>query len=182
MRGGALPPGILCAAVGLALASADCRSQRLGAFAVAIAAGAVVVGAGAAVIAAGAAVIGAGAAAWSPLPTRWTDAVFLGCWSSTVINSTSVLVGRPLGRNVAVMLAANSGMWVGAVIAVAGRKADLLWALPCTLTLLPASWVARRGGSIAVKVVSSWLIAIAVLAATLQFLPVTPGYLPDHME
>jgi hypothetical protein len=26
------------------------------------------------------------------------------------------------------------------------------------------------------------VIAIAVLAATLQLLPVTPGYLPDHLE
>ena len=170
MRGGALPPAILCTAIGLALASgsAEYRSQRLGVFTVVIAAGAVV--------------IGAGAVAWSALPTRWTDAVFLGCWSSTVINSMSVLMGRPLGRNAALLLAANSGMWAGAVTAVAGRKTDLLLALPCTLTLLPASWVARRGGSIAVKVVSSWLIAIAILAATLQFLPVTPGYLPDHME
>ena len=175
MRGGALPPAILCTAVGLALSSADCTSQRLGVFAVVIAAGAAVIGASAAVI-------GAGAVAWSPLPARWTDAVCLGCWSSTVINSMSVLVGRPLGRNPALLLAANSGIWAGAVVAVAGRNADLLLALPCTLTLLPASWVARRGGSIAVKVVSSWLIAIAILAATLQFLPVTPGYLPDHME
>jgi len=30
--------------------------------------------------------------------------------------------------------------------------------------------------------VSSWLIAIAVLAAALPYLPVTPGYLPDHLE
>jgi len=30
--------------------------------------------------------------------------------------------------------------------------------------------------------VSSWVIAIAALAATLQLLPVTPGYLPDHLE
>jgi hypothetical protein len=35
---------------------------------------------------------------------------------------------------------------------------------------------------IVVKVVSSWLIAVAVLAATLQFLPVTPGYMPDHLD
>jgi len=30
--------------------------------------------------------------------------------------------------------------------------------------------------------VSSWIIAIAVLAGTLQLLAVTPGYLPDHLE
>jgi len=31
-------------------------------------------------------------------------------------------------------------------------------------------------------VMSSWVIAVAVLALTLQLLPVTPGYLPDHLE
>jgi hypothetical protein len=30
--------------------------------------------------------------------------------------------------------------------------------------------------------VLAWLIVIALLGATLHFLPVTPGYLPDHME
>jgi hypothetical protein len=39
-----------------------------------------------------------------------------------------------------------------------------------------------RFGPLAIKVVSSWVIVIAVLAATLQVLPVTPGYLPDHLE
>jgi hypothetical protein len=32
------------------------------------------------------------------------------------------------------------------------------------------------------KVVSSWFLAIATLLAILQCLPVTPGYLPDHVE
>jgi hypothetical protein len=35
---------------------------------------------------------------------------------------------------------------------------------------------------LAPRIVSSWLIAVALLAATLQMLPVTPGYLPDHLE
>lgn len=93
-----------------------------------------------------------------------------------------VHVVRPLSRTSTLLLCSNTGIWAGAVISVAGHKVDLLLAIPCTLTLLPASWAVRRGGSIAVKIVSSWLIAVAILAATLQFLPVTPGYLPDHMD
>lgn len=31
-------------------------------------------------------------------------------------------------------------------------------------------------------IVGSWLVAIAALAAILRILPVTPGYLPDHVE
>jgi len=68
------------------------------------------------------------------------------------------------------------------VISLAGSRLDVLKALPCALIVLPASWVVRRYDSIPVKVVSSWVIAVAVLALTLQLLPVTPGYLPDHLE
>lgn len=161
MRGGALPPAILCAALGLVFGSAERRSWRLGIIALAVA---------------------AGAAAWVPLAPSWADVIFLGCWSSVVINAMRVHFARPPGRITMLVLCTNTGVWAGAVIAVAGRKADLLLALPGTLTLLPAGWAVRRGGSIAVKVVSSWLIAVALLAATLQFLPVTPGYLPDHMD
>lgn len=161
MRGGMLPPAILCAALGLALARADRKSWDPGIAVVTI-------------VACG--------GAWVRLPPAWTDTLFLGCWSSTVLNALFVHVARPLGRTLTLLLCFNTGVWVGAVISVAGRRPDLLWALPCMLTLLPASWAMQRGGSIAVKTVSSWLVAVAILAATLQFLPVTPGYLPDHMD
>lgn len=36
--------------------------------------------------------------------------------------------------------------------------------------------------TLAVKVASSWLIAVAILAVALKFLPVTPGYMPDHLQ
>jgi hypothetical protein len=55
-------------------------------------------------------------------------------------------------------------------------------ALPWALLVVPASLTVRWRLPVAIKVVSSWLIAVAALEATLQFLPVTPGYMPDHME
>lgn len=161
MRGGALPPATLCAALGLALTCVETRFWRLG------------------IITCAAVAL---AAAWIRLPAGWANAIFLGCWSSTALNSVRVHLVGPSGRTSTLLLCANTGIWTGAVISVAGRKADLLAALPCTLTLLPAAWAVRRGWSIAVQVVSSWLLAVAILAATLQFLPVTPGYLPDHMD
>jgi hypothetical protein len=48
--------------------------------------------------------------------------------------------------------------------------------------LAPAAWIIEWRKPIVIKVVSSWLIAVAALAATLQCLPVTPGYMPDHIE
>jgi len=50
------------------------------------------------------------------------------------------------------------------------------------LSLFPAAWIADRRVLIALRVVASWLIAVAMLGALLQLLPVTPGYVPDHME
>lgn len=40
----------------------------------------------------------------------------------------------------------------------------------------------HRGMRVALQVVASWFLAIALLVATLSFLPVTPGYEPDHLE
>jgi len=65
---------------------------------------------------------------------------------------------------------------------VSGSRLDLLKALPFVFDILARIVARARNASIPVKVVSSWVIAVAVLAATLQLLPVTPGYLPDHLE
>ncbi len=40
----------------------------------------------------------------------------------------------------------------------------------------------RRALLIVVGVISSWLMAIAVLLTLLKCLPILPGNLPDHLE
>jgi hypothetical protein len=40
----------------------------------------------------------------------------------------------------------------------------------------------NRKVSIVLAVAGSWLLAVLVLITTLHFLPVTPGYEPDHIE
>jgi len=99
-----------------------------------------------------------------------------------IATAANVHLVRGLPSWAALALSVNTGVWASAVVSVSGSRLDLLTALPCVLILLPASWVVARRAPIAVKVVSSWGIAVAVLAATLQLLPVTPGYLPDHLE
>lgn len=42
--------------------------------------------------------------------------------------------------------------------------------------------ILRRRLFLLLAVMSSWLIAIVLLMAVLRCLPVTPGYLPDHVE
>jgi hypothetical protein len=161
MRGGALPPALLCAALGLGLASAETKAVLLGL---------------------GALVVAACAIALAPVPAVWADDAFLGCWTSIIASAAIVHSPQTLRYKAAFAISLNAGVWTGALIALAPSKDELLEALPLALCAWPAAWARRRGQAIVLKVLASWLIAVAVLAATLQFLPATPGYLPDHMD
>ena len=97
-------------------------------------------------------------------------------------SAATVHGSRGLTDHEALALTVNAAVWTGAVLALAPSKVDLLEALPLALCAWPAAWVRRRGQLIVLKVLASWLVAVAMLGATLQLLPVTPGYLPDHME
>jgi hypothetical protein len=106
----------------------------------------------------------------------------LGCWIGVIATAACVYFIRGLGLFAALVLSLDAGIWASAVTSLSGSHLDLLKALPCLAIVSPASWLVRRDDAVPLKVVSSWLIAVAVLAITLQLLPVTPGYLPDHME
>ena len=161
MRGGMVPPALLFAALGLALAFAPQRTwgpSLLALFAT------------------------LGVFTFVPVPQTWLEGVFLGCWISVIATAATVHLARGLSAYAALGLSLNAGLWASVVVSMSGSRLDLLKALPWVLILFPASWVVGRYASIPVKVLSSWIIVIAILAATLQLLPVTPGYLPDHME
>lgn len=161
MRGGALPPSLVCAAFGVALGFAPRRGW----------AASLLVLTGTATM-----------LAMAPVPREWLEAVFLGCWTSVAASAAMVYLPRGLSSRGALALSFNAGFWSGAEIALAGSRLDLSKALLCALMPLPVALTVGRRVPIVLKVVSSWLIAVAFLAAALQFLPVTPGYLPDHLD
>lgn len=160
LRGGFLPPAILIAALGLVLAFIPLRRALL----------------------AGGVMLLATLAAWllSP-PLSWIEPIFVGCWLSVIM--TAGLVHRPLNLPPALILIAaiNVGVWAGLVTAVAGKGRDLGIALPFVLLLFVGRPIVARGWGIGVKVVASWLTAVAILA-TMVSLTSTPGYVQDHME
>jgi hypothetical protein len=160
MRLGVVPAALLFVALGLALAFAA-RSARVASLLALVATLAVFT--------------------FVPVPHAWLERVFLGCWIAVIATAACVHLRR-LGLFAALVLSVDAGIWASVVISLSGSRLDLLKALPCWLIIVPAAWVVRRYDSVPVKVVSSWVIAVAVLAITLQLLPVTPGYLPDHME
>jgi hypothetical protein len=160
VRGVALPTALLFAALGLSLGSAVRNAWAPAAIAL----------------------LAGLACAWFPVRPEWTDGIYLACWSSAIVTAASVhLVGGP-PRWLAVVLAMNAGIWAGAVAHLADSRTTLLLSLPSALVALPSAWAVRRRASIAIRIVASWIVAIAVLEAALQWLPVTPGYLPDHLE
>jgi len=160
LRGGALPPALLFAALAFALAFAP-RAMVLPAVVLAA--------------------LLAGAATALRLPTGSTEVAFLACWTVTVVAAASVHLPNGLPRAAAIVLAGLAGLAAGVIIRAAGTPLDLARAVPLLALVWPARWLRARGGGIGVKVVASWLIAVAILAATLPVVP-TPGYVPDHME
>jgi hypothetical protein len=161
LRGGALPPALLFAALGLALAFATPRARAYSLMLLCVTLTAL---------------------SFATFPPDWLETAFLGCWVSVVVTAAVVHLPRGPGMSGALVLSVNAGVWASGVIALSGTRLDLVEAVPCALLVLPAAWLVARRASIAVKVASSWLIAIAMLAAVLPFLPVTPGYMPDHLE
>lgn len=161
MRGAALPAALLCAALGLLLAFASWRAILCG-LALLVTTSVI-------------------AAHFIPVDGRMIELAFIGCWISMIVIAAGVHLPWQAPLWLTVAAAVDAGFWSGAVIAGEGARLDLARALPCVLIVIPARWIVGRGWQIGVKVVSSWLIAVALLAALLPT-AVTPGYVPDHMD
>lgn len=160
MRGGPLPPALIAAALGLALAYAPPKARVPAILVFCLAASAMTLLA---------------------LDAGIIEFVYLGCWASVIACAVSVHFPKWLQFRLVLGLALVSGGTAGAVLSLSGTSSDLLIALPCILTVVPAAWLVATSRGIVVKIVSSWLIAIALLSAALPLTP-TPGYEPDHME
>ncbi|CAN5715460.1 hypothetical protein BH11PSE1_BH11PSE1_05150 [soil metagenome] len=99
-----------------------------------------------------------------------------------VITAATVHLPKGLNGPLALVLSLNAGVWCGAVIAAAGAPLDLAKAAPWVLLAFPGTWVVARGWGVGIKVLASWLVAVAILGAALQTTTPTPGYVADHME
>ena len=96
MRGGFLPPAILCAALGIALAFVPLRRASLAALLLVLIA----------------------ILMWSlGPPERWIEPIFVGCWLSVIANVLLVLRPERLPPALFFAAAGNSGVWAGAVTA-----------------------------------------------------------------
>ena len=125
------------------------------------------------------------------LPVKWA---FAGCWISLIV--TAMLVYFPQGLRpwpqharfilapivVAPIIATNAGFWAGQVIMAEGDWHDAMLVLPVWLVIIPAIVCVARGWALPVRIVTSWLLAVALLVGSIPYLVVHPGYEPDHKE
>jgi hypothetical protein len=159
VRDTVLPVALLAAALGMALSFSDRATARNAA--IATLATAVIVTA-----------IPFGAV---PEPLAFTA-----MWLSIIAVAGSVHLAAIHRPAVFYGLAVNAGVWSGVITHVSGNSVALM-VLPLVCLFLPGLYAVGRGWGVAIKVVCSWLIAIAALEIGLMFVP-TPGYAPDHME
>lgn len=159
MRGGFWPPALLCVALAFTLAFVRPRLRMAAIIVVAVI---------------------AAASSRISFADHWVEMIFAATWVSVVV---AALVVHSPRKPEALMLvtAGNTGFWAGAVTAIAGTPQDLVRALPLVLLAYPGAWLVAHHGGIAIKVVASWLVAVAILVAALPMVP-TPGYAQDHVE
>lgn len=155
MRDPILPAAMLCFTAGLMIGFRPVRQQGLATIA-ALASGAV-----------------AGLADWSP------DWAFSAAWIAILTAAMGVWLGRrvPLALTVAIAMSAGC-IAVMLPPGLSGFAVLLVLPLGSAIT----TFAAARGRELPIKIVAGWLIATAALNAALSVLPVTPGYLPDHLE
>lgn len=160
MTGTAVAAGLLLAVLACALAFLPFRTAVAGA-----------------VIAAAATVV----AAWTIKPVE-EDIALIMCWVSLAIAAFCVFWPRYAQQRIVPVLlfCAMAGSWAGLVL---GRPDGVGQAAVVATTLLltfPAAICVKRGWVIAPRILTSWLLAVALLAGTIPHLVDHPGYVPDH--
>ena len=105
---------------------------------------------------------------------------FVAICASVLVLAASVHLPPLQTPPVLFALACNAGLWAGMVTHVSDNSEGLM-ALVLVLLFIPGRLIVARGWGIGIKVVCSWLLAIAALEIALLFVP-TPGYAPDHMD
>ena len=161
MRDAALPAGLVAGALGLALGFVPARLRALGAG-----------------LFSGLAL----SLSSLPLPQSATDGAFLACFACVLAAAAAVVWPHRFAARVRIALAAVAGVAAGIAVAAAGAPADLARSLPFVLLAIPAGGLVSVERAVALKVVASWLVTVSVLAGALTLAPVTPGYVPDHLE
>lgn len=116
-----------------------------------------------------------------PLSPQFADAALIGLWLTMIVTALMVYLPTAHWTRLALPMSLNAGIWTGACAVLAGHHGGLLLGLLPLFILIPARLIVARNFTMIIKVVASWMIAIATLSAFVSLVP-TPGYKPDHMQ
>lgn len=116
-----------------------------------------------------------------PIPAQYETVAFIGLWLSVAATAAFAIFSPEHGTRFAIPLAINAGIWAGGLATVSSNRTGLALAFPFGLVFMLGQWLGRNGYGVAVKVLASWAIAIAMLAFFVTLIP-TAGYEADHME
>lgn len=110
--------------------------------------------------------------------------VFAGCWSSLIVTALVVYFPQILRRWpwLVFLLAVNGGVWAALVVATESAAMAVVPILATLVIIIPAGLCVTLGWALAVRVVTSWLLAVALLVGAIPYLVVHPGYVADHRE
>ncbi len=159
MRDGSIPAGVVLAALGLMLAFAP-RKAAAACIALAIAL--------------------AWIAGQSPFGLPATDTAIMACWAAVFMLAVGIFWRQPMTRLATAALSAIAGAVAGTAIAASAGASPLWPAALAVIVIVPATIAVDRGYAIAPRVVMSWLVAVALLAALLPQVVSHPGYVADH--
>ncbi len=108
------------------------------------------------------------------------EAGIVACCVTTILLSLVVYWPRILPPWAVIGTALLAGTIAGLALSGASETSRAYPAIIGLMTALPASIAERNKFGIASRVVASWLVAVAVLAAVLPLVIAHPGYIPDH--
>jgi hypothetical protein len=108
------------------------------------------------------------------------ETAIIACCLTTALVGLTVYWSHMLQSRTVIVVALIAGIVAGLALGVTTGSSRAYPAILGLLTVLPASIAERKNFGIARRVVASWLVAVAVLAAVLPYVIAHPGYVPDH--
>ena len=108
------------------------------------------------------------------------QAATIACWGVILIMAILTFWPRQWPATVTIAVSGAAGFVAGAVVEAAATPLKLWPTMVVVLVVLPATLAVERGYNIVPRVVMSWLLAVAMLAALLPYVVSHPGYIPDH--
>jgi hypothetical protein len=122
----------------------------------------------------------ASVASLSRIGASANDGAIMLCWGAVAVLAARTYWPKPSARRTNLAIAAIAGVISGIAIAASATPSSLWQPLLASLVIIPATVAVERGYAVAPRVVASWLVAVALLAALLPYVVAHPGYIADH--